>query len=100
MSVSSKRPRTGKKYLIKPLVWLVKDETSVKWHVASDDYFGTLATILSLLKQQIKKSGQAAALKSTLDNLEKDLLYLQNNYQINPKTKNRKRAPKGRLKSQ
>jgi hypothetical protein len=27
--------------------------SSVKFHVKSDDYFGTLATILSLVKQDI-----------------------------------------------
>lgn len=105
MSASSRaqgasRPVKSRRYLIKPLVWLVKDEASVKWHVASDDYFGTLATIISLLKQQIKKDGQTAALKTTLNNLEKDLMYLQTRYQINPKTKKRIKTPKGRLKSQ
>jgi hypothetical protein len=106
MSVSSRRPRAGgqktddKRYVIKPLVWLVKDEAGVKWHVASDDYFGTLATILSLLRQQSKPSGRTAALKTTWNNLEKDLLFLQKNYQINPKTKKRSSRPKGKLKSQ
>ena len=91
-----------KKYQIKPTVRLVKDEASVKFHVASDDYFGTMATILSLLKQQIKKNDgpRTAVLKKTLRNLEKDLLFLQKNYQIKPKTKNKNITPKGRLKSQ
>lgn len=44
-----------KKYKIKPLVWFVRDETSVKFHVENDDYFGTIAAVLSLIKQQIKK---------------------------------------------
>jgi hypothetical protein len=91
-----------KKYQIKPIVRLVEDEASVKFHVASDDYFGTIATILSLLKQQIKKNDgpRTAVLKKTLRNLEKDLLFLQKNYQIKPKTKNKNITPKGRLKSQ
>jgi len=91
-----------KKYQITPLLWRVKDESSVKFHVASDDYFGTIATVLSLVRQQIKKSdGQrTAALKKTLDNVERDLLYLQKNYQISPKTKNKTKIPKGKLKSQ
>lgn len=91
-----------KKYQIKPLVWLVKDEASVKFHVKSNDYFGTIATILNLLKQQIKKNdGQrASVLKKTLKNLEKDLLFLQKNYQISPKTKNKKTTPNGKLINQ
>jgi len=75
--------KKNKKYKITPLTWLIKDEASVKFHVQSDDYFGTLATILSLIKQQIKKDGRpkADALIS-LDNLEKDLLLLQKKYYI------------------
>jgi hypothetical protein len=91
-----------KKYQIKPLVWLVRDEASVKFHVASDDYFGTIATILSLLKQQIKKDDphHTAALEKTWHNLEKDLLFLQKNYQIKLKIRNKNITPKGRLISQ
>jgi hypothetical protein len=76
----------NRKYRITPLTWLIKDEASVKFHVQSDDYFGTLATILSLIKQQIKKDSKpkAAVLKS-LHNLEKDLLLLQKEYQIKPR---------------
>ncbi len=105
-----------KKYKISGRTRLVKDEASVKFHVASDDYFGTLATILSLLEQDIKKNERpnGARLLKTLKNLESDLLFLQKNYQIsiksqpskkakpqtNPKTKNRKIIPKGRLINQ
>lgn len=97
-----KKAAPTKKYRIKPLLWLVKDEASVKFHVASDDYFGTIATVLSLVKQQIKKNSGARTtiLKKTLDNVEHDLLFLQKNYQINPKTKKKKMRPKGKLNSQ
>jgi len=89
------------KYQIRPLVWLIKDEDSVKFHVKSDDYFGTIATILSLLKQNLKTAAkEATVFNKTFNNLEKDLLFLQKNYQINPKTKNMKSKPKGKLKSQ
>lgn len=72
-----------KKYHITPLVWLVRDEASVKFHIKSGDYFGTIATVLSLLKQQIKKDGvKNAALLNTFNNLEKDLMFLQKNYHI------------------
>jgi hypothetical protein len=98
----------AKRYHLTPLLWLVRDEASVKFHVASDDYFGTMATILSLLKQQIKKDGssQAPACRQTLKNLEQDLLFLQKNYQISrrahikPASQKKSKRPKGKLKSQ
>lgn len=99
-----------KKYSIKKLLWCVKDEDSVRFHVASDDYFGTIATVISLLKQQSKKddSEKTAILDKAFKNLENDLMYLQKNYQIcprparqtKPSTKNKNKTPKGRLKSQ
>lgn len=91
-----------KKYTITPLLWFVRDEASVKFHVASDDYFGTIATIISLLEGQIKKDdvSNVARLQKTIKNLKCDLLFLQKNYQIKPKAKNKKITPKGRLKSQ
>lgn len=89
-------------YKITPVVWLVRDEASVKFHVTSHDYFGTIAAILSLIKQQFKKgdAGSAVLINKTLKNLEKDLMFLQKNYQIKPKNKKRISTPKGRLKSQ
>jgi hypothetical protein len=75
----------SQKYHIASPLWLLKDEASVRRHVQSDDYFGTIATVLSLLKQQIKKDGakNAALLDKTLKNLETDLMFLQKNYRIN-----------------
>jgi len=102
-----------KKYQLTPILHLLKDEASVKFHVQSDDYFGTIATVLNLLKQQIKKDGcdNAAVLNKTLNNLENDLMFLQKNYKINlrpkigpdqiiPRMKNKNNKPKGKLKSQ
>jgi hypothetical protein len=97
-----------KRYKIKTLTRTVRDEASVRFHVASDDYFGTLATILSLLKQDIKKSGRSDSgrLLAMLKDLENDLIFLQKNYRVSPrlqtkpKTKNKKMIPKGRLISQ
>ncbi len=91
-----------KKYKITPLVWCVRDKASVKFHVENDDYFGTIAAVLSLIKQQIKKDdcANAATLNKILKNLEKELMFLQKNYQINPKIKNKNKIPKGKLISQ
>lgn len=91
-----------KKYKITPLVWLIKDEASVKFHVQSDDYFGTIAAILGLIKQQTKKDkGQKALIfNKILQNLETDLLYLQKNYQIKLRRRKKNKIPKGKLISQ
>ncbi|MHB8903757.1 MAG: hypothetical protein ACYC40_01475 [Patescibacteria group bacterium] len=91
-----------KKYQIKPLFLLVQDKAGTKFHVKNDDYFGTIATILNLLKQEIKKNGplNSAIFKKTLNSLEKDLLFLQKNYQISPKIKNKNKIPEGKLINQ
>ncbi len=77
------------RYLIKPLVWLVKDEASVRFHVEQDDYFGTIATIISLIRQRIQENPAAYTpdFKDALLNLENDLAWLQANYQIYPRVK-------------
>lgn len=75
---------------------MVKDKDSVRFHVSQDDYFGTIATIISLIKQKnINKN-----LEPALNNLEKDLMWLQKNYQITPRIKKKNRTPKGKEISQ
>lgn len=70
-------------YKIKPIAWLVKDEESVKFHVKNDDYFGTMATLLGLIKQEISKDKDSSKkIKTTFDNIEKDFMWLQENYKI------------------
>ena len=55
------------------------DSSSLKFHITSDDYFGTLATVLNLLNQDVNlKSGH----KKTLEKIQEDLMYLQNHYKI------------------
>ncbi len=92
----------AKTYQIKKLVWLVKDEASTRFHVEQDDYFGTIATIISLLKQTLKENPakQLPDFIATLNNLERDLVWLQNNYQISPRIKKKNKIPKGKDKSQ
>lgn len=92
----------NQKYQLESLCWLVKDQAEVKFHVKNNDYFGTVATILGLIKQQIKNDADPrdVVFQKIFSNLEADLLFLQKNYQINPRTKNKKINPKGKLKSQ
>lgn len=91
-----------KKYKINPVAWFVKDEASVKFHVENNDYFGTIAAVLSLIKEEIKKGKQSdlPTFNKVLKNLEEELLFLQKNYQINPKSKKKNKTPKGKLISQ
>lgn len=90
------------KYQINPLVWLVKDQDGAALHISQDDYFGTIATILNLWRQQAEKNPEILNpdFYKTLAEIEKDLVWLQANYQIKPRIKKKKRTPKGKDKSQ
>jgi len=52
---------------------------SVKFHINSDDYFGTVATVLSLIKQTTEYINKHI---KSLNKLEKDLMFLQKEYKI------------------
>lgn len=54
-------------------------QKSVNFHIKSDDYFGTLVTILSLIKQSPENSKEH---ERNLNNVIKDLIYLQKEYKI------------------
>lgn len=55
---------------------------SIEGHIRHDDYFGTLAAILDLLRQDMEKSGGKPARRELLLHVRDDLLYLQDTYQI------------------
>ena len=58
---------------------------SIENHLKGDqDYFGTLAAILDLMRQDI---GRNAGQKNSelLERLRDDLMYLQDSYRITPK---------------
>jgi len=61
------------------------NKKSLEFHIKSDDYFGTLATVLSLIKQNLEKDKLKQKNIEVLKNLIKDLLYLQNKYKIDLK---------------
>jgi hypothetical protein len=54
-------------------------QKSVKFHIKNQDYFGTLATILSLFSEESK---YIDANKRVFKNIKKDLIFLQKNYKI------------------
>jgi hypothetical protein len=55
---------------------------SLNFHIKSDDYFGTLATVLSFIKQDIIFKKHNINSVDVLEKLEKDLLFLQKEYKI------------------
>lgn len=55
---------------------------SVELHIKSNDYFGTLATILSLIQQNINNKNIQEDNIKILNNIQRDLIFLQKNYQI------------------
>lgn len=91
-----------KKYQLKNKAWLLKDQASVNFHVKHDDYFDTMASILSLLKDNINdlNEEEKKLMIKVFDNLITDSLYLQANYLITPKKKKREKSPTGKEISQ
>ena len=55
---------------------------SLEFHIESGDYFGTLATVLDLVKQQIFKDSSRDKNKKIIENKVAELMYLQNNFDI------------------
>jgi hypothetical protein len=56
---------------------------NLEFHIQGNDYFGTLATILDLLRQDINSSPKI--FDDTLIHMVDDLIYLQANYLVIPK---------------
>lgn len=71
--------KNRKRYHINDHLWLVKDEDGVRFHVESGDYFASLATIIKLwpLFDNVSIS---------VKEIEADLMFLQDNYYILPKS--------------
>ncbi len=54
---------------------------SLQFHIEASDYFGTLATVLDLVSQDLRNNGHHSNAE-TLNLLRDDLMYLQNRYCI------------------
>jgi hypothetical protein len=54
---------------------------NLEFHIKSDDYFGTLATVIDLVRQNLNPFKQKQE-KKTLEAKVNELIYLQNNYKI------------------
>jgi hypothetical protein len=57
------------------------DEVSVQFHIEENDYFGTVATVLDLVSQDLRKKGELRHAE-TLMRLRDRLMQLQAGYRI------------------
>ncbi|MCK5061941.1 hypothetical protein KAR28_05345 [Candidatus Parcubacteria bacterium] len=57
----------------------------LKFHIKNKDYFGTLATILHLFRLDVLEKKFIYDKDKVLEKIIKDLVYLQDNYNITKK---------------
>ena len=57
------------------------DELSLQFHINQNDYFGTLATVLDLISQDLRRKGHSNNAEM-LDRQRDWLVYLQQGYRI------------------
>ena len=55
---------------------------NLKFHIKSEDYFGTLATVLDLFRLDVFEKKFIFDKDKILKKIVKDLIYLQDNYKI------------------
>jgi hypothetical protein len=58
------------------------DQKQLDFHIASNDYFGTLATILDMARQDLMAGHSVTDVARLLANERDDLIYLQQHYRI------------------
>lgn len=70
---------------------------ALHWHIEEDDYFGTLATILELLRQRIEHKGYGRKDSRLIEDLREELVYLQGDFEIvrRSRLQGRHEGPKG-----
>ncbi len=69
------------------------NEASLQFHIEENDYFGTLATVLDLVSQDLRTKGHHSNAE-TLVRLRDRLMYLQQGYRIE---KTRKSSPHDKI---
>jgi hypothetical protein len=92
-----------KKYQLKINNYILSDVKGLKFHIKSSDYFGNLASIITIIKETIENDSKIKDKKiitKILKNLIDDCLYLQSNYSIIAKNKKKSHNPKGIVKNQ
>ena len=63
------------------------EKASLQFHIEENDYFGTLATVLDLAGQDLRRKGHHRN-ADTLGRLRDDLVYLQGTHRIEAIRKN------------
>jgi hypothetical protein len=63
------------------------DESCLQFHIEENDYFGTIATVLDLVSQDLRNKGHHSNAE-TLSRLRDDFVYLQNRYCIRKEDRN------------
>ena len=58
------------------------NEEDLQFHIRADDYFGTLATVLDLMRQEIGKPKSRIRHAEMLARKTAELVYLQRNFRI------------------
>ena len=58
------------------------NKRSLRFHVESNDLFGTVATLVDLVRQEAEKSGYRKRHGQSLRRVRDALVYLQRNYRI------------------
>lgn len=58
------------------------DKKSLNFHIKNDDYFGTLATVLDLVRQDILKNGYNKKYSDLIKKKVAELIFLQNHFNI------------------
>jgi hypothetical protein len=56
-------------------------ESSIQFHIEKNDFFGTLATVIDLVSQDLQKNGQNRNAE-ILQRLRDNLVYLQRSHRI------------------
>ena len=56
-------------------------DASIQFHIEENDYFGTLATVIDLVSQDLQKNGQKRNAE-ILQRLRDNLVYLQRSHRI------------------
>jgi hypothetical protein len=57
------------------------NQTGLQFHIEENDYFGTLATVLDLVSQDLRKKGHLRNAETLLHQRDR-LMYLQSEYRI------------------
>ena len=57
------------------------NQAGLQFHIQENDYFATLATVLDLVSQDLRKKGQLRTAETLLHQRDR-LMYLQSEYRI------------------